>query len=167
MKFCLVVWWLIFGLGLAHPLSEDLKIKQEAVRIVNGRESRPGWLSNVWTKQNCGQNCFEKSWITHGSTIGCTVHITKLKLISLQSFTRLPLHFLCFDWWVTGERAYQVSIQEVLESPSTSEHYCGGTLISEQPLVVATAAHCTRNMYANIGEAWKKHYFSNQNTESE
>ena len=42
MKVHLAVWWLFFGLCLANPLSEDLEIKEEELRIVNGRESKPG-----------------------------------------------------------------------------------------------------------------------------
>merc|ERR1719367_539655 len=87
MKAYFAVWLLFFGLCLANPLSEDLEIKQEDLRIVNGRESKP------------------------------------------------------------GERTYQVSIQASF-SAGSSKHYCGGALISEDPLVVATAAHCTKTVTA-------------------
>jgi len=46
-----------------------------------------------------------------------------------------------------GDRTYQASVR-VSTGAMTSRHYCGGTLISEEPLVVATAAHCTKTVTA-------------------
>ena len=44
MNAYLWVLWLFCGLCLASPLIEDLEVKEEQLRIVNGRESIPGKL---------------------------------------------------------------------------------------------------------------------------
>ena len=45
MNAYLCVLWLFCGLCLANPLLEDLEVKEEQLRIVNGHESIPGTLS--------------------------------------------------------------------------------------------------------------------------
>ena len=42
MKAYICVLWIFCGLSLAVPLSEDLEVKEEDMRIVNGHESIPG-----------------------------------------------------------------------------------------------------------------------------
>ena len=42
MNAYLWVLWLFCGLCLASPLIEDLEVKEEQLRIVNGHESIPG-----------------------------------------------------------------------------------------------------------------------------
>ena len=44
MKAYVGILWLFCGLCLANPLSEDLEVKEEDLRIVNGHESIPGTL---------------------------------------------------------------------------------------------------------------------------
>ena len=42
MNAYLCVMWLFCGLCLASPLSENLEVKEEELRIINGHESIPG-----------------------------------------------------------------------------------------------------------------------------
>ena len=42
MKVYICILWIFCGLCLAVPLSEDLEVKEEDMRIVNGHESIPG-----------------------------------------------------------------------------------------------------------------------------
>ena len=57
MNAYLCVLWLFCGLCLASPLIEDLEVKEEQLRIVNGHESIPG-------NRTCTHHTSENKFLT-------------------------------------------------------------------------------------------------------